>query len=522
MPPCGNPIRFEFSGTMHDNFRRGTFSPMPKAQRFPWIALLMVAALLLSSTPALAVKALEARNIAFKLQSEAMKLYKEGSYRKAIELLRQVTNLSLNSFLAYFYLGLSLSADHRYSEALEPLKIALELEPGHIQAHIALGDVYLKLGDVSEARAEYLRALYAQESYAPAHDGLGRVYEAQGDYDRAIEEYKKALQINIAYPDAYANLGELYLSRDRLDEAIELFLKAIQVKPDFALGYSRLGIAYSREGMINQAIAAIGRGKEIAPQDPLPYLSLGQIFLEAGNLDRAESEIEAALARDPAEYEGWLLKARLLMAREDLNGALSVLETALASDIRDPAGRRELERAQEKFRATATRIAGLTSAIAATPDNVEPYGELAAVLFDAGATGKAVEPARRAAEISPDDATRLQLAYYLLMAQQSAEAAALLKELAERGSPTALLNLGVAQASLGQDEAATDSYRKYLESHPKDPLPHLYLGNSLFRLGRGSEARAAYQNYLDLASGDEKTGRVRRLLQLLQKEGGSP
>ena len=135
---------------------------------------------LFGSRPAFAVTALVARNTAFKLQSEAMKLYKDGSYKKAIELLRQVTNLSLNSFLAHYYLGLALSADRQYAEALEPLKIALELEPGHIQAHIALGDAYLKLGDLGEARAEYLRALSSQDSYAPAHDGLGRVYEAQG------------------------------------------------------------------------------------------------------------------------------------------------------------------------------------------------------------------------------------------------------------------------------------------------------------------------------------------------------
>jgi len=495
---------------------------MRKSLPFRKVAPVLVVALLIPSSPLFAVKALEARNIAFKLQGEAMKLYKEGSYRKAIELLRQVTNLSLNSFLAYYYLGLCLSADRQYSEALEPLKTALELEPGHIQAHIALGDVYLKLGDASEARAEYLRALYSQDSYAPAHDGLGRVYEAQGDDDRAIQEYQKALQINVAFPDAYANLGELYLRRGRLDDAIALFLKAIQVKPDFALGYSRLGIAYSREGLVNQAIASISHGKEIAPQDPLPYLSLGEIFLDTGDLDRAESEIEAALARDPAESEGWLLKARYLMARQDLNGALKALADGLASEIRDPGGRHALEKAQDSYQATASRIAALTSGIAAAPDKPEPYLDLAALLCDAGALEKAVEPARRAVELSPDPSTRLRLAYYLLKAQQSAEAATILQELAASGSAPALLNLGVAQASLGQDEAATATYRKYLENYPKDPLPHLYLGNSLFRLGREKEARTSYQSYLDLASGDEKTGKVRRLLQLLEKQGGTP
>ncbi|PYQ10173.1 MAG: hypothetical protein DMH00_11690, partial [Acidobacteria bacterium] len=473
------------------------------------------------SRPAFAVTALVARNTAFKLQSEAMKLYKDGSYKKAIELLRQVTNLSLNSFLAHYYLGLALSADRQYAEALEPLKIALELEPGHIQAHIALGDAYLKLGDLGEARAEYLRALSSQDSYAPAHDGLGRVYEAQGDDDRAIAEYQKALQINVAYPDAYANLGELYLRRGKLDDAIELFLKAIQVKPDFALGYSRLGIAYSREGLVNQAIAAINHGKEIASQDPLPYLSLGRIFLDSGSLDRAESEIEAALVRDPGGHEGPILKARLLMARQDLNGALKTLDDALASEIRDPAGRNEMEKTRDAYRTMASRITELTSEVATNP-KAATYLELASLLSDAGAADRAVELTRQAAALSPDSPTKLELAYYLLKARQSSEAVGILKELAGGGTSAALLNLGVAQASLGQDEAALVSYRGYLEKYPKDPLPHLYLGNCFFRLGRAGEARSSYQNYLDLASGDEKTGKVRKLLQLLPEAGGPP
>jgi len=473
------------------------------------------------TAPASAVTSLAARNTAFKLQSEAMRLYKDGDYRKAIELLRQVTNLSLNSFLAYFYLGLSLNADRQYSEAMEPLKTALELEPGHIQAHIALGDACLKLGDLSEARAEYLRALSLQNNYAPAHDGLGRVFEAGGDDDRAAEAYQKALELNVAFPDAYANLGELYLRRGRLDDAIDLFRKAIEIKPDFSLGYSRLGIAYSREGLHHQAIAAINRAKTIAPRDPLPYLSLGRIFLDLGNLTRAESEIEAALARDPGGWEGPLLKARLLLANQEMHGALAVLEQALGSEIREPFGRRELQKTLDRYRAMAWRIAELTGALAGAPGEARLYLDLAALMSEAGAQDRAAELAFRASELSPDDAGRLQLAYYLLKGQRYSAALPIFQDLAALGWPPALLNLGITQAALGRDEEAASAYGKFIEGHPRDPLPRLYLGNSLLRLGRTREAEASYRTYLDLAAGDEKTGKVRRLVRLLQEAGES-
>ena len=499
---------------------------LPKSPTLPFrLAIFLLAGCIAPASPgtrnASAITSLAARNTAFKLQSEAMRLYKEGDFRKAIELLKQVTNLSLNSFLAYFYLGLSLTADRQYAEALEPLKTALELEPSHIQAHIALGDAYLKLGDISEARAEFLRALNLQDNYAPAYDGLGRVFEAEGDDDRAVENYRKSLELNIAFPDAYANLGELYLRKGRLDDAIDLFRKAIEIKPDFSLGFSRLGIAYSREELDNKAIAAILRAKTISPNDPLPYLSLGRIFLDLGNLNRAESEIEAAIARDPEGWEGPLLKARLLLAGQDLDGAIASLEKSLASEIREPFGRRELEKTRDHYKEMAARIADLTAALAKAPDDPGLYLDMAAVMSEAGAHDRAAELAYRASQLSPDDGARLRLSYYLLRGRRYAVALPILEDLATRGSAPALLNLGISQAAFGRDEEAAATYRKYIQGHPRDPLAHLYLGNCLLRLARTTEAEASYRTYLDLQAGDEKTGKVRRLVRLLEGSGGT-
>ena len=501
---------------------------MRKTQRqksiFPLRTLALVLALCVCPAapgvrPASAITALEARNTAFKLQSDAMRLYKEGDYRKAIELLQQVTNISLNSFLANYYLGLALSADRQYAESLEPLKTALELEPGHIQAHIALGDANLKMGDLGEARAEYLRALGLQETYAPAHDGLGRLYEAEGDDDRAVAEYRKALEYNVAYPDAYASLGELYLRRGRLDDAIELFLKAIDVKPDFSLGYSRLGIAYSREGLMNQAIASLSRAKSLLPQDPLAYFALGRIYLDLGNLERAESEIEAGATRDAEGFEGPLLRAKILLARQDLAGAVAGLEKALSGELRETGGRREIEKTLDAYRTLVAKVADLGAVIAGQPDQARPYLELAEILSDAGAAEKAADLARQAVERDPSDESRFQLGYYLLRCRRYSEALPIFQDLASRGSAPALLNLGVTQAALGRDREAAATYRGYLADHPQDPLPHLYLGNSLLRLSQPQEAEASYQNYLNLASGDEKTGKVRRLLRFLGGKG---
>jgi Flp pilus assembly protein TadD len=146
---------------------------------------------------------------------------------------------------------------------------------------------------------------------------------------------------------------------------------------------------------------------------------------------------------------------------------------------------------------------------------------MAAVLSEAGAQERAAEMAVRASELSPDDAGRLRLSYYLLRGHRALAALPLLEDLASRGSAPALLNLGIGQASLGRDEEAAATYRKYIEGHPRDPQAHLFLGNSLLRLGRASDALSSYRTYLDLVTGDEKAGKVRRLVRLLEGSGGT-
>ncbi len=94
-----------------------------------------LAAAALAASPVLAIPAGDARTQSFKLQSDGMRLYKEGNYRAATEAFQQVVSIHLNSFLAYYYLGASLIAERRYAEAIDPLKVALELShPAHFTA----------------------------------------------------------------------------------------------------------------------------------------------------------------------------------------------------------------------------------------------------------------------------------------------------------------------------------------------------------------------------------------------------
>src|SRR5207245_2021405 len=220
------------------------------------IPALLLACAAVETAPARALPAADARTRPVKLPTEGMRRYSEGKYKEATEVFQQVVNINLTSFMAYYYLGVCFIAERRYGDSIDPLKIALALQPDYVQAHLALGDAYLKQGDASEARAEYLRALDLQPTYAAAHDGLRRLFASTGQDDKAEAQYRQALEINVAFADSYTHLGDLFLRRCRLDDPIDLFLNAIAVRPDLRTAYTRPRNAYARLRLHHDAIAA--------------------------------------------------------------------------------------------------------------------------------------------------------------------------------------------------------------------------------------------------------------------------
>jgi tetratricopeptide (TPR) repeat protein len=490
--------------------------------------LIVAACLAPTATPAFALTATEARSLSFKLQSEGMRLYREGKSREATQVFQQVVNINLNSFLAFYYLGLSLSAERRYGEAIEPLKIALDLQPDYVQAHLALGDAYLKGGDVAESRAEYLRALELQPHYAPAINGLGRLAESEGRDDEAETQYRKALEINVTFADAYTNLGELFLRRDRLDDATELFMKAIAVRPDFASAYTRLGIAFSRQKRYDDAIAATRKSLSLTPNDPEPHVALARISLDLGSLARADEEIQEALALDPDNALAHIVLAGLKQAQEDFSGAVQVVQELHERGVAEPLMKRRVADALRRLKSDAARYAPLRAAADRQPPRAGDVAALARFVEQAGAHLKAADLFLAAAALSTDPAIaaglQLEAGVALCRVRLHARAIDLFEAVAADatiGGPdgplraTALFDLGVARAALRLDAPAAESFRSYLTLIPDDSLAKLYLANALYRLGRKDEARAAYSAYLEADASRPDAEQIERILRLL-------
>lgn len=97
---------------------------------------------------------------------------------------------------------------------------ALELDPGHAEAHLNLGRLLHEAGAVAEAEAHYRTALEADPASARAFYNLGVALEDQARRSGAVEAYEAALRLDPELAVAHFNLSRLFEALGRPADAL--------------------------------------------------------------------------------------------------------------------------------------------------------------------------------------------------------------------------------------------------------------------------------------------------------------
>ena len=105
-------------------------------------------------------------------------------------------------------------------EAANAYRRALELAPGHVEAHLNLGRLVHEAGDALAAAEHYRLALKAAPGSAIAAFNLGVALEDLGEEETAIELYSRAIVFDPRHAEAHYNLARLYERAGRSDQAL--------------------------------------------------------------------------------------------------------------------------------------------------------------------------------------------------------------------------------------------------------------------------------------------------------------
>jgi Flp pilus assembly protein TadD len=190
---------------------------------------------------------------------QAHKLYNDGDYEGALEMLKEGLSLYPSAVELYVGLGYARLAREEYAWARHAFERALVLDPGHEDAMVGMGEAMLRFG----ARDQALR--------------LFRQVEAAG-YDDDEE--------------LLLTMGRALYREAMWSEARDLFARAATVRPDSAEALASLGYALHRLGDEVSAGRQIRRALRLDPDLYEARIYLGHLLYDRGHWEGALREFE--------------------------------------------------------------------------------------------------------------------------------------------------------------------------------------------------------------------------------------
>ena len=175
-------------------------------------------------------------------------LRKEKRYSDARDMLIEAIELDKENYLAYYELGLALSALNNKDTAVIMFSNSLKVNPDYVEASIALAVTYSEIGRVREAVSIYQELINNNVADEEVLYNLANIYYYElDDMVKAEECYIKATTINNKLYAAWYNLGNINYLKGDYEASIKYLNVARQSevfrdKAEYSLSKSYLAI----------------------------------------------------------------------------------------------------------------------------------------------------------------------------------------------------------------------------------------------------------------------------------------
>ena len=144
------------------------------------------------------------------------------------------------------------------------------------------------------ARAEYEESLSVDADRAEAHLAMAELAIDLGDLGRAEREYRIAQELVPAMAAAYANLADLYRRQGKETEAEGTLRRGLAAAPGDAGLQHALGLSLVRQKRMPEALAELERAANAPPQRPR-YVYVWAVALDSvGQTEKAIAVLSAA------------------------------------------------------------------------------------------------------------------------------------------------------------------------------------------------------------------------------------
>ena len=209
-------------------------------------------------------------------------LMDRSNFKAAILQFEMLLTRKLGHAEAHNAMGIALTGEGRFAEAIAHGLEAVRLKPEYAEAFNNLGNLLFQQRNWKEAQTYYLRALELKPDYAEANYNLGNSLAQEGKLESAISYFSAALRLRPDHTQAQNGLGAVLLQQGKSKQAIVHFSGALNFAPDFAQAQYNWGLALAREGKLDEACLHFSEALRIKPNYPEAEESLRLVRTQQG------------------------------------------------------------------------------------------------------------------------------------------------------------------------------------------------------------------------------------------------
>ena len=227
-------------------------------------------------------------------------------------------------------------AGNRLDEALAKCQEALQGDPKSARAYYILGIIRVRLGKPEEAKEAWLKAIQISPQSVDAHLALGKLYLDTDHLSDATQEFQTALRLGDFHGRAQYGLAMALIGESKFQTALPHLQAAVGADPNDAERLFTLTATQFQLKQTDQARSNLNRLEKLAAHDPWALFRIGKMLLSHKMPREAEADFERsaellAQGNNPTPpdlrlSDLYLQIAQLRFNRSDYLGAVQYLD----------------------------------------------------------------------------------------------------------------------------------------------------------------------------------------------------
>jgi tetratricopeptide (TPR) repeat protein len=426
----------------------------------------------------------------------AIVLHGRGKKEEALKSLDQAIEIRKGDAFFYLIRAGFMQKEMRHDDAKAAIELANAYRPGSSDQWFLLGQIETQRRQPQAAARAYRVALRLDPKHVQARQNLADVLARDGKTDQARDllatEATSGAVAGTSEANTWLAVANTELQANRLTDAESAFRKAIALAPQSHFAWAGLGYVLARTGRASEAEESFLRALKIKPDYATAFWSLGQVQERRGDLPAALASYKNATEAEPANVAAWSSLASLSHSMRDFRQSTVAFQRMIDLGKARPQDYVALSDGLLRLGKRDAAREALQSAEKLAPEDA---GVLLGISSHAGLTGdnqKALDYSERAiAKVPASDNAWSAKGYALLRLGRIPEAITALETavgLAPK-SVNALTNLGEAKVRNREFGAAILTLERAIELAPNALDARFFLAQAYFSVKQLSKAR---------------------------------